>query len=93
MRRAAIVVCLGLLVAGCGAASDDRSDLGSLAAAVSERTAGKKSAHVTFALASGPTVVTGEGGYRVAPDLAADFTITAPDGLSRFIVLDKTVYL
>lgn len=92
MRSAAIVVCLGLLVAGCGSSSD-RSDLGALAASVTSQTAGKKSAHVTFALASGPTVVTGEGGYRIDPDLAADFSISAPDGPTRFIILSKTIYL
>jgi hypothetical protein len=93
MRSAAIVVCLGLMVAGCGSADGGRSDLGSLAATVTAQTAGKKSAHVTFALASGATVVTGEGAYRVGPDLAADFDIKAPDGPTRFIMLDKTIYL
>ena len=93
MRSAVIVVCLGLLVAGCGSDSAPRPDLGTLAATVSERTAGKKSAHVTFALASGPTVVTGEGGYRVSPDLAADFSVSAPDGPTRFIIVDKNIYL
>jgi LppX_LprAFG lipoprotein len=92
MRSAAIVMCLGLLVVGCGSSSD-RSDLAALAASVTSQTAGKKSAHVTFALSSGPTVVTGEGGYRVDPDLAADFSISAPDGPTRFIMLDKSIYL
>lgn len=92
MRCAAIALCLGLLVAGCGSDSGGQPDLGTLAASVTERTAGK-SAHVTFAMASGATVVTGEGGYQTGPDLAADFSISAPDGPTRFIILDKQIYL
>jgi hypothetical protein len=91
MRSAAIVVALALVASGCGT-SGGRPDVGELAATVTAQTAGK-SAHVAFALTNGASQVTGEGGYRVGPDLAADFSITAADGRTRFIMLDKTIYL
>jgi hypothetical protein len=80
------------VVAGCGSSGDARPDVGALAARVTQQTAGK-SAHVAFAMTSGAEQVTGEGGYRVGPDLAADFNITAAAGPTRFIMLDKTIYL
>jgi hypothetical protein len=92
MRSAVVAFGLALVVAGCGTSGGDRPDVGALAATVTAHTAGK-SAHVAFALTSGASQVTGEGGYRVGPDLAADFNITAPDGPTRFIMLDKTIYL
>lgn len=92
MRTAVVAVCVGLVLTGCGS-EEARPDVGTLAASVTAQTADKKSAHVTFALSSGATQITGEGGYRVGPDLAADFSIVAPDGETRFIMLDKTIYL
>lgn len=80
------------MVAGCGSGPGEQSTVDSLATAVTTQTAGK-SAHVAFALTNGATQLTGEGGYRVGPDLAADFNISAPDGPTRFIMLDKTIYL
>ena len=93
MRSAAIVVGLALVACGCGTdGGGERPDVGSLAATVTAQTAGK-SAHVAFALTTGATQVTGEGGYRLGPDVAADFSIAGPDGPTRFIMLDKTIYL
>src|SRR5207249_849161 len=79
---------------GCGSGGDQDAHpgVGTVASTVTERTAGK-SAHVAFALTSGATQITGEGGYRLGPDLAADFNLTAADGPTRFILLDKTIYL
>jgi hypothetical protein len=64
-------------------------DVGDLAAKVTARTA-NKSAHVTFELAGGTK---GEGDYRVAPGLAADFRLTGVTGRTRFVLLDKVIYL
>jgi hypothetical protein len=85
MRRA--VVGLALVVCACG--GDARPDLGALAEQVGTRTAGK-GAHVTFELAGGTR---GEGDYRVAPDLAAEFHLTGISGPTQFVLLDKVIYL
>ena len=69
MRSAVIVVGLALVASGCGAGggdTGDRRDVGTLAATVTAKTAGK-SAHVAFALTNGASQVTGEGGYRLGP--------------------------
>lgn len=90
MRRALVGLSLGLvaLVSGCG--EDAPPDAAALADTVAAKAASKQSTHVRFELGG---ITTGEGSYRIAPDLAADVSMSAPDGQSRYIVLDKAIYL
>jgi hypothetical protein len=81
-----------LLLAGCGA-SDDRPGIDELADTISAQTASHNTAHVSFDVAGGTDAVRGEGSYRITPKLAADFSLTGADGPTRFIVIDKTIYL
>jgi hypothetical protein len=84
---------LGLLLvlSGCsGTGAPETPDVGALAASVTAQTASRKSAHVTFQTAGGTT---GQGDYRVSPDLAADFSMSSALGPTRFILLDKVIYL
>jgi hypothetical protein len=87
MRRA--VLGLALVLCACGSGGAAQPDVGDLAAKVTAQTA-KKSAHVTFELAGGTK---GEGDYRVAPGLAADVRMTGVSGRTRFVLLDKVIYL
>jgi hypothetical protein len=80
---------LVLLLTACGAGAEAPADVTTIADTVAAQTSSMRSAHVSFE--SGTTK--GEGVYRTAPDLAADFTTTTPDGPTRFIILDKTIYL
>ncbi|HEV2780966.1 MAG TPA: hypothetical protein VGX25_16400 [Actinophytocola sp.] len=92
MRRELAGLALVLIVTGCGGGAESTSgtDIGALAADVTAQLAGRTSAHVTFEVTGGAT---GDGGYRTTPDLAADFTMTGPDGPSRFIMLDGIMYV
>src|SRR5256885_4720774 len=89
MRRAWIGVLLVLTACGTDHAAAP-PDVASLAATVTAQTSSRGTAHVAFQMDGGTS---GEGVYRTSPTLAADFTTTGPDGQSRFILLDKTIYL
>jgi hypothetical protein len=87
-------MCVGLavVVSGCGGSDEEakpHNDVGALAAEITAQLSSRKSAQVSFELGG----MTGQGGYRTAPDLAADFSMTDASGSSRFIVLDKAIYL
>jgi hypothetical protein len=93
MRGLGVVGVAGvLLLTGCGAA-DDRPAIDELADTISAQTASHNTAHVSFDVASGADAVRGEGSYRLTPKLAADFSLSGTDGPTRFIVIDKTIYL
>jgi hypothetical protein len=80
-----------LVLSGCaGTGAPETPDVGALAASVTAQTASRRSAHVTFQTAGGTT---GQGDYRVSPDVAADFSMSSALGPARFILLDKVIYL
>jgi hypothetical protein len=90
MRKALLGLLL-LVLGGCGGGGTSAApDVGELAAAVTAQTASRRSAHVTFETAAGTR---GQGDYRVAPDLAAELSMTSAVGATRFILLDKVIYL
>jgi hypothetical protein len=80
-----------MFVSGCGSSDSGapHNDVGALAADVTAQLSSKTSAQVSFELGG----MTGRGEYRTTPDLAADFSMTDASGSSRFIVVDKAIYL
>lgn len=88
MRKA--LIGLVLLLSACGVDGDTQPAADALAATVTAQTARKNTAHVAFELDKGTA---GEGVYRTAPQFAADFTVTMPDGPAHLILVDKAIYL